>query len=273
MKTADTLIDQSLGLWWTETPTYQKHHVGCFGFPLSQKNIKEAEERLRQEGCSIAIGPMEGNTWRPHRAVIESDGSPPFLLEPSSPPETAQMLRNEGFRILAEYTSSLLDLTQPLSGLSRIERRMTSLKVRPLNLDDFENELREIYNLSIKAFRDNFLYTPINESEFIAQYQAFQSHLTPECAFLAEDQGTLVGFVFGYPDQDRFIVKTLAVLPKRAYAGLGTLLVKQIQKQARQAGFSHAIHALQREDNQSLRISHRFQATIFRRYALFAKEL
>jgi len=69
------------------------------------------------------------------------------------------------------------------------------------------------------------------------------------------------------------IVKTLAVLPERRFAGLGTVLVNRLQTAAREAGCTEAIHALQREDNQSLRISQRFSAEIFRRYALFSKPL
>jgi len=216
---------------------------------------------------------MEGNTWRKHRAVVESDGSPPFLLEPVTPPETAALLTAAGYHRLAEYTSSFVDLTTPGPDLSRLKNRLAALTIRTLATDRLEEELRAIHQLSLGAFHDNFLYTPISESEFLASYLAFSSQLAPDSALLAEHDGRLVGFVFGYPDLDRFVVKTLAVLPERTYAGLGTLLVGRMQERAATRGLTRAIHALQREDNQSLRISKRFRATVFRRYALFAKEL
>ncbi len=273
MTKPDHRLNDHLKLWWTNPPTYQDHKIGSFGVPTSQAGITAAEAHLRTQGCTLAIAPMEGNTWRTHRAVIESDGSPPFLLEPTAPPETAKLLLHSGYQILAKYTSSLIDLTQESPNLTRLQKRLSKVNIRPLNLAHLEDELRAIYQLSIRTFVDNFLYTPISESEFLAQYLAFKSHLTPDCAFLAEQDNQLVGFVFGYPDQTRFIVKTLAVLPERQYAGLGTLLVEKIQARAHQSGFTQAIHALQREDNQSLRISTRFHATIFRRYALFSKLL
>lgn len=273
MTPPDHLLNNHLNLWWQNSPAYRDHKPGSFGVPSTLTEITEAENHLRAQGCTLAIAPMEGNTWRTHRAVIETDGSPPFLLEPITPPETSQLLQESGYRILAQYTSSRIDLQSPTPDLSRLERRLRKVNLRPLNLSKLDEELRAIYQLSIHTFVENFLYTPIPEEEFLAQYLAFKSHLTADCAFLAEFQGKLVGFVFGYPDQDRFIVKTLAVLPERAFAGLGTLLVDRIQNQARQSGLTKAIHALQREDNQSLRISMRFNATVFRRYALFAKEL
>lgn len=273
MKTADEIIPDNLGLWWSDTPKYHDHHVGCLGIPDSLSQIEAAETRLREKGCTIAIGPMEGNTWRSHRAIIESDKSPPFLLEPFTTPEIAGLFRSAGYDILARYSSSQLDLRAKPPNLLRIENRFSDLEIRSLDIADLEKELQSIYHLSTKAFLENFLYTPISQREFIAQYSAFKSHLNHDCALLAEHNGQLVGFVFGYPDQDRFVVKTLAVLPERKFAGLGTLLVDRIQKKALQAGFTSAIHALQREDNQSLRISKRFNARVFRKYALFAKTL
>ncbi|MGY8660527.1 MAG: N-acetyltransferase family protein [Verrucomicrobiales bacterium] len=273
MKSADQTLDGKLGLWWKKTPAYQDYSVGCLGIPSSLAQLNEAEAILRDQGCTIAIGPMEGNTWRSHRAIIESDGSPPFLLEPISPPETTDLFKSSGYQILAQYSSSLINLEGESPDLTRLQNRLSQIKIRPLDLSNLESQLRAIYQLSTRTFVDNFLYTSISESEFLGQYLAFKSYLTSNGAFLAEQDGELIGFVFGYPDHKRFIVKTLAVLAERRFAGLGTLLVDRIQSQARQSGFTNAIHALQREDNQSLRISTRFNARIFRRYALFAKPL
>jgi len=273
MTSPDHLLNDTLGLWWKNTPAYQNHQVGSFSVPSSGPEITAAEDHLRSQGCTFAIAPMEGNTWRRHRAVIESDGSPPFLFEPTTPPETVKLFEETGYQILARYSSSLIDLKVPPPKLDCLKKRLASVTIRPLKIEALDSELRAIYHLSTRAFIDNFLYTPISESQFLSQYLPLRSHLTPQCAFLAECEDELVGYVFGYPDQDRFIVKTLAVLPERRFAGLGTLLVAQMQERAREAGFTKAIHALQREDNQSLRISTRFEAVVFRRYALFAKEL
>lgn len=273
MTTPDHSPSKTFGLWWQNTPSYEGHQVGTFSVPSTQEEISVAETHLRARGCTFAIAPMEGNTWRTHRAVVQSDGSPPFLLEPITPPPTAQLLQHSGYQILARYSSSRIDLKTPSPDLSRLEKRLGQITIRPLDIKDLESELRAIYRLSTLSFIDNFLYTAITESEFLAQYLPLRSHLSPNCAFLAESEDQLVGYVFGYPDKDRFIVKTLAVLPERRFAGLGTLLVDQMQKRASQSGFTTVIHALQREDNQSLRISNRFQATVFRRYALFGKPL
>jgi ribosomal protein S18 acetylase RimI-like enzyme len=273
MNHPDKLIHDHLGIWWKATPSLADKAIGTFSAPRSLKDIRIAEEALRQQGCTHAVAPMEGTTWKRHRAVIESDGSPPFLLEPLTPPATAELLQHSGYQILARYSSSTVDLIREQPDLGNLKSRLGEVSIRPLNLLDLEGELRAIYRLSTRAFLDNFLYHPICESDFLTQYLSLTSHLTPECAYLAHRDGGLVGYVFGYPSDDRFVVKTLAVLPERRLAGLGTLLVDHMQKAAQAAGFETAIHALQRDDNPSLRISRRFRGKIFRRYALFSKEL
>jgi len=153
--------------------------------------------------------------------------------------------------------------------------------VRSLNVDRFQAELEAIYTLSLISFRDNFLYTPIESAEFMVQYSQIQPYLQPELVLLAEQAGKLVGFLFALPDLlqaqrgqaiDTVIIKTVAVLPGRAYAGLGNLLVSRCQAIAAQLGYTRAIHALMHDDNQSRNLSSRYAHTI-RRYTLFSKGL
>jgi len=277
MNKPDELFHDKLGLWWTDSPSLPNERVGCIGMmaPEDLELLPAAEDRLRRAGCTTAIGPINGNTWSKHRAVVETDGRPPFMLEPFTPPEIASGFQDTGYSILAQYSSSLISLDQENDSFSRITARMkkANVSIRPLDLKNLAKELRSIFQLSLKAFTENFLYTPITEDEFLAMYQPLAPHLTPESAFIAERDGETMGFVFGYQEAETMIVKTLAVLPERPLAGLGTLLVHQIQQAAKERGCTSAIHALQREDNQSLRISKRFSASIFRRYALFSKSL
>ncbi len=48
--------------------------------------IRAAMAELKAEGFEAVLGPMDGDTWGKHRLVIESDGRPPFLMEPHNPP-------------------------------------------------------------------------------------------------------------------------------------------------------------------------------------------
>ena len=90
-----------------------------------------------------------------------------------------------------------------------------------------------------------------------------------------------MGFVFAVPDllqalrgrqPDTLVLKTLAVMPGRDTAGLGRLILARLHESARALGFRRVIHALMEESNSSTVLSGR-TAGVFRRYALFSKDL
>ena len=69
------------------------------------------------------------------------------------------------------------------------------------------------------------------------------------------------------------IIKTLAAQRGYHFAGLGSLLVREVHEYALELGYTEVIHALQYEHNTSLKINARCGAKTFRRYALFARKL
>jgi L-amino acid N-acyltransferase YncA len=155
------------------------------------------------------------------------------------------------------------------------------MTLHALDLEHFASQLRSIYEVSLAAFSQNFLYTPLSWEKFFQQYERMRSMIDPRFVLLARQDDNVVGFVFALPDmlaiaagrEPSIIVKTLAVKADRTLAGLGNWLVDECHLRARQAGYSTAIHALQFDDNSSRKITARFGGTIFREYALFHKLL
>jgi GNAT superfamily N-acetyltransferase len=185
---------------------------------------------------------------------------------------------------LAEYFSTATDdLAARDERLDGVTARMgkAGVTIRALDRMRFEEELAKIYEISVVSFKENYLYAPLPEEAFFAQYRAIQSRVRPELVLLAEQGGRPVGYVFATPDFAQaqrgeavttVIVKTLAVLPGRAFAGLGALLLGEVHAAAREIGFTRAIHALMHETNQSRNLSAHYAKTI-RRYTLFSKRL
>src|SRR5207244_4142648 len=98
---------------------------------------------------------------------------PIFFLEPDNPNDWPEHFTASGFTALAHYYSALnTDLAHEDPRIAEIARRLEARGVtfRSLRADRFETELRRIYALSLASFRENFLYTPISEEEFVAQY-------------------------------------------------------------------------------------------------------
>jgi len=276
--------------WWTDVPALPGERLGVVGHYAAADPdagtalLSHACELLAAHGCSLAIGPMDGNTWRRYRFVVERGSEPPFFLEPDNPEEWPRHWRSAGFDTLATYTSGLT--TDPGSRHRGAAAAFDSLgewgvSVRTLVPDRTEQDLRRIFELSLRAFSRNFLYTPIEEAEFLAQYRAVLPYVRPELVLLAERESALVGFVFAVPDVlrakrgaalDSVVIKTLAVDPVLEGRGLGGALLDAVQHAAGTLGFTRAIHALMHETNRSKRISDRYARTI-RRYELFSRRL
>ncbi|BAU50279.1 GCN5 family acetyltransferase [Sulfurifustis variabilis] len=277
-------------LWWTQTPAYGTERVGLIGHfaaldePAARYLLADACAQLAGRGCTLAIGPMDGNTWRRYRFVSERRSAPPFFLEPDNPDAWPRYFEAAGFARLAHYSSALTDdLSARDPRIARAADRWTErgIRVRPFEPERFEQELAAIYALSAISFRRNFLYTPIAEAEFIAQYRQVRSCMRPELTLLAETGERLVGFLFALPDVlqaargepvDTVIVKTVAVLPDRQCAGLGGWMVGRVQEIAHELGYRRAIHALMHDENRSRNISDRY-ARPMRGYTLYARRL
>jgi GNAT superfamily N-acetyltransferase len=227
---------------------------------------------------------MDGNTWRRYRLITERGSEPVFFREPDNPEDWPRHFLDNGFTPFAYYSSAMTtDLSRKDPRMEQVADRLAAqgVRIRPLNPRGLEEDLHRIYTVARISFRNNFLYAPIEEAEFFAQYRQLLLCVRPGLILIAEFRERPIGFLFAFPDLlqarrgrsiDTVILKTVAVLPDRAHAGLGGLLVARGHEVARNLGYTRAIHALMHEHNNSRNISRHYAETI-RRYALFARAL
>ncbi|MFZ5556112.1 MAG: GNAT family N-acetyltransferase [Pseudomonadota bacterium] len=271
--------------WWRDAPPLEGESLGAIGHfaavdeDAARAVLDIAAAALAEAGCTLAVGPMDGNTWRSYRLVTDFGAEPPFLLEPWNPPEWPGWFETAGFAPLAGYHSLLFPQLsrdpppKPLPALVRL---------RPLDVIRFDDELQCIFRLSVAGFARNYLYTPLDETDFLAQYRAFRERIVPEVNLIAEVDGAAAGFIFCYPDlleaqrlggaPRTLVLKSLAVLPPMQGHGLGGLLVAHARAAGARLGYTRAIHALMLDENVSARIS-RSAGQMMRRYALYARRL
>ncbi|MCW6037369.1 hypothetical protein K4A83_13960 [Spirulina subsalsa FACHB-351] len=275
-------------LWWRETPDYQGQKVGFIGHlkvesgEIIPQLLARGIQKLRDRGCFWAIAPVDGNTGYRYRIIYSSPSDSLFFSEPNLEHFSPECFTRAGFTPIAFYQSHLCtDLEQIDPRLARIRHRLAgqNITIRRAKLEI--EELQRLYRVMIGAFRHNFLYSPLSEGDFIQLYAPLLPQLNSELILIAQQDKKTIGFLFAFPDfsqaqrgeaVERVILKTVAVLPKRDYAGLGNLLVKECHAIATQLGYKQVIHALMHEQNPSLNLSLRY-AQPFRRYALYGKFL
>jgi len=285
----DGTVTARCSLWWRAVPSLPSERIGILGHyaavdtEAATRLLQGACERLRASGCTLAVGPMDGSTWRRYRLLTWRGDEPTFFLEPDNPDDWPVHFMSGGFTPFAEYVSSMCDDLDAYPADTPLETCLleAGYRVRPIEMRRIEEELGLLWRLATETFSRNLLYTPITEAEFRESYTPLLPVLRPELVNIFEQDGEPVGFIFALPDMlqaarhvpiDTVILKTIGVVPAQQGRGLGNWITDFTFVTARKLGFRRAIFALMHEDNASRRLG-RGRMRDIRRYTLFARRL
>lgn len=238
----------------------------------------EVKKYAKSKGYNYLIGPINGSTWKKYRVTLPSENLP-FLLDNYNKPYYAELFELCKFGTIANYTSSICkNLNKDYSRLQKFSSifEKKGIKIRKFDPTKFDDDIRKIYDVSVKSFVNNFLYTPIEFDDFYKMYEPVKGFLNPEWVLLAENEkDEAVAFIFGFDnlystDKKSLIIKTLAQVSDYKYRGIGSYLVEVIHKKANLAGYDNIIHALMHEDNVSANI---LAGELYHEYKLYGAEL
>ncbi|NDD91788.1 hypothetical protein EBZ37_06860 [bacterium] len=236
---------------------------------------------LEKSGCKSATGPIHYNTWFPYRFLLKPSDDFCFSWEPLNPPLWPELWRKFGFSVDSTFTS------EGYEDLSKFAQRIKPHHQRALDLGfrfdpiDQENllikELPKLYELSMKGFSDAPFFAPISLELFRELYVPLanknaQGQLRYS-RFIVSPEGQTVGFSFNFVQDQRLILKTIAILPAARGLGLSNAAMFPGVEQALQEGVSQWVTALVRKGAQSESYG-RYSTPLWRHeYALFSKTL
>jgi L-amino acid N-acyltransferase YncA len=277
-------------IWWRDTATVDGARVGAIGHYAADDAehaavlLEHACRELKTRRCGYAVGPMDGNTWRRYRFVTERGTAKPFFLEPDNPDNWPQHFSCNGFDTFAHYVSELNpDFPNRKPELGNLREKFANLGVtiEPIDRACADEDMRDVYNVICEGFNESILYTPLDYEDFTRQYKPLIRTVDSRLMLVARHEGRIVGFVFSPPDFlqsgsadeiDTIVIKTVAVLPRRQYSGLGRVLIVDMLRNAEAMGYQQAISALMHTDNRSQKISADCAGPM-RAYELYARRL
>jgi GNAT superfamily N-acetyltransferase len=268
--------------WQNERIGLIGHYAACDG-EAGRKILDCACERLRAAGCTLAVGPMDGSTWRRYRLVTWRGTDPLFFLEPDNPDDWAAHFEAAGFAARAHYFSAKCDdlSAYPCDDALAERSSRAGYRARHIDMRCLDSEIALLWRLATDAFADNFLYSPITQAEFKRIYDPVLPAIDPNLVNIVERCGRPVAFVLAVPDLleatrgvaiDAVIVKAMGVLRSERVRGLGHWMLDATVSRARDLGYRRGIHALMHETNPSRRLG-RGHTRDIRRYTLFARHL
>lgn len=263
---------------WRDGPLWQEQTAATLGrlrfdsVEAGADLLRRACDELAAEGCSAVLAPMDGDTWHPYRVVLDSDGSPPFALEPTSGVHDLAALQSAGFTVLEEYVSARTTVPEPGSTAPDLP----GVTIRAWDGTDAERLIGQLHAYAAAGFADKLFFKPLDEAGFRALYAPLVAMLDPRLVLFAHDEvGHLLGFLFGYPDfaqganPRQVVLKTYAATRK----GVGYLLAWHFHERARELGYGHVVHALMHSANISRNSSRLFAGVEFRRYGVLGRQL
>ena len=275
-------------IWWRDTGSLGGTRTGAVGHyaatdePHGRVLLDHACRALRHRGCAVAVGPMDGNTWRRYRFVTDRGSTRPFFLEPANPDDYPVHFRRNGFSPIANYVSEInhsIATRQPELGSLREKLASRGVRIAPIDPRNADADLDGIYDVANESFADAFLFTPLERRDFHRMYAPLLREVDPRLMLVARAGGKVVGFVFAPPDLlqlryqeeiEAIVIKTVAIRPHGEWSGLGRVLIVDVLGNAIRMGYTKAISALMHIDNKSQKIS-RACARPMRRYELFAR--
>ena len=290
------IVIGSLHLWHNR-PDYNGRKTSYIGnVNIYEKYRKDEEqlfnkifEELKKEGIETIIGPLNGTTWNTYRYVTEKGNGRPFLLEPWNEDYSVSLFEKLDFKHLAGYISTVMEGMNS-DGRKNLNKKIEKLKkfdyYKDIKVESAENKdlltvLNKVYDLTVEAFKNNFLYSELEREIFLKMYMSYEDKIIKKFFKMLYLGDELIGYVFGIPDYaelgykgkiDTIILKTIAVSPIYNGKGMGYILINSLVEEAEKEGYENVIYALMHESNVSKNIG-LLLGNMLRKYTLFIKEL
>jgi len=171
--------------------------------------IATAEDWLREQGMSRALGPISLSIWDEPGLEIEGFDQPPTAMMGHHRPEYREWIEAAGYdkaKDLLTYEVNIANWSDPkINRLIAAGERNKRIRIRQVDKSKFAEEARIILNLLNNAWSTNWGYVPLTESEIAYAGKKLKPIIYNELVRVAEYEGEPVAFMITLPDINELI--------------------------------------------------------------------
>ena len=185
--------------------------AGFFGFFESVDSVEVAGallQRARQwvfdRGATFLRGPVNPSTNYECGMLVDGFDSDPMVMMTYNPRYYPGLMDQIGL-------SKAMDLYAYLSNANTIEMKKidrvaekalktTGVRVRPINMKDFQNDVERIWEVYGAAWQRNWGFIPMTREEFFLMGKEMKMILKPDLVLVGEVGDKVVGFALALPD-------------------------------------------------------------------------
>jgi hypothetical protein len=171
--------------------------------------IATAEDWLREQKMTSALGPISLSIWDEPGLEIEGFEQPPTAMMGHHKPEYRQWIEDSGYekaKDLLTYEVDIANWSDPkINRLIAAGERNKRIRIRMVDKSKFDAEARIILNLLNDAWSANWGYVPLTESEIAYAGKKLKPIIYNELVRIAEYDGEPVAFMITLPDINELI--------------------------------------------------------------------
>jgi GNAT superfamily N-acetyltransferase len=171
--------------------------------------IATAEDWLREQGMTSALGPISLSIWDEPGLEIEGFDEPPTVMMGHHRPEYRQWIEAAGYtkaKDLLTYEVNIADWwDERISRLIAMGEKNKRIRMRKVDKSKFDSEARLILNLLNDAWSDNWGYVPLTESEIAYAGKKLKPIIYNELVWIAYYDEEPVAFMITLPDINELI--------------------------------------------------------------------
>lgn len=197
---------------------YHNEKTGFFGFfdcvndmEVARALFSAAQNCVREEGMQIIRGPMNFSTNDEVGLLIEGFDSCPTFMMTWNPPYYIELYEKLGLTkvedVLAYYIDDKKPVPERIKSVVEKTKARSRIKIRTINMGDFENELELVRTIYNSAWSKNWGFVPMTPEEFNHLAADFKKIIDPDLVILAFVDNEPAGFSLTIPDYNAVFKK------------------------------------------------------------------
>ena len=171
--------------------------------------IAHAEQWLRGEGMTKAIGPITISIWDEPGLLIEGFDEPPLVMMGHHRPEFRAWVEAAGYGKAKDlFTFELdirIDMIPVIDRLVRAGEANPRIRIRDVDKSRFDTEAAIILDILNDAWSDNWGFVPLTDAEIAYAGKKLKPIIVEDLVKIAEVDGEPVAFMLTIPDLNEMI--------------------------------------------------------------------
>ncbi len=171
--------------------------------------IRTAEDWLRAQGMTRALGPISISIWDEPGLLIQGFDEPPMVMMGHHRPAYQGWIESAGYQKAKDlYTFELdirIDMIPVIDRLIRSGEANPRIRIRDVDKSRFNEEAAIILDILNDAWSDNWGFVPLTDEEIAYAGKKLKPIIVEDLVKIAEVDGEPMAFMITIPDMNEMI--------------------------------------------------------------------